>query len=74
MSRVIYGTRVSLEVGIIGTVISTIIGVVVGMLAGFYPKPLTAATHDGLWYWTQARQLEKGQQPWNAWRLAMWPR
>jgi ABC-type dipeptide/oligopeptide/nickel transport system permease subunit len=36
MSRVIYGTRVSLEVGIIGTVISTIIGVVVGMLAGFY--------------------------------------
>lgn len=36
MSRVIYGTRVSLEVGIIGTAISTIIGVVVGMLAGFY--------------------------------------
>ena len=36
MSRVIYGTRVSLEVGIIGTAISTVIGVVVGMLAGFY--------------------------------------
>ncbi|HEV2924332.1 MAG TPA: ABC transporter permease [Solirubrobacteraceae bacterium] len=36
MSRVIYGTRVSLEVGIIGTGISTLIGVVVGMLAGFY--------------------------------------
>jgi peptide/nickel transport system permease protein len=36
MSRVIYGTRVSLEVGIIGTGISTIIGVFVGMLAGFY--------------------------------------
>jgi peptide/nickel transport system permease protein len=36
MSRVIYGTRVSLEVGIIGTGISTVIGVVVGMLAGFY--------------------------------------
>jgi peptide/nickel transport system permease protein len=36
MSRVIYGTRVSLEVGVIGTGISTLIGVVVGMVAGFY--------------------------------------
>ena len=36
MSRVIYGTRVSLEVGIIGTGISSVIGVTVGMLAGFY--------------------------------------
>ena len=36
MSRVIYGTRASLEVGIIGTAISTLIGVVVGLLAGFY--------------------------------------
>jgi peptide/nickel transport system permease protein len=36
MSRVIYGTRVSLEVGILGTGISTFIGVVVGILAGFY--------------------------------------
>ncbi len=36
MSRVIYGTRVSLEVGIIGTAIATVIGVIVGMLAGFY--------------------------------------
>jgi peptide/nickel transport system permease protein len=36
MSRVIYGARVSLEVGIIGTGISTVIGVIVGMLAGFY--------------------------------------
>jgi peptide/nickel transport system permease protein len=36
MSRVIYGTRVSLEVGIIGTGISTFIGVIVGMIAGFY--------------------------------------
>ena len=37
------------------------------LLAGFYPKPLTAAGHDGLWYWTQARQLVKDKQPWNAW-------
>jgi peptide/nickel transport system permease protein len=36
MSRVIYGARVSLEVGIIGTGIATLIGVFVGMLAGFY--------------------------------------
>jgi peptide/nickel transport system permease protein len=36
MSRVIYGTRVSLEVGIFGTGISTFIGVAVGTLAGFY--------------------------------------
>jgi ABC-type dipeptide/oligopeptide/nickel transport system permease subunit len=36
MSRVIYGTRVSLEVGIIGTGIATVIGVTVGVLAGYY--------------------------------------
>jgi ABC-type dipeptide/oligopeptide/nickel transport system permease subunit len=35
-SRVIYGARVSLEVGVIGTAIATVIGVVVGLLAGFY--------------------------------------
>jgi peptide/nickel transport system permease protein len=36
LSRVIYGTRVSLEVGIIGTAIATTIGVTLGVLAGFY--------------------------------------
>jgi peptide/nickel transport system permease protein len=35
-SRVIYGTRVSLEVGILGTAIATVIGTVMGLLAGFY--------------------------------------
>ena len=35
-SRVIYGSRVSLEVGIFGTVIATIVGTVLGLLAGFY--------------------------------------
>jgi peptide/nickel transport system permease protein len=35
-SRVIYGTRVSLEVGVIGTAIATAIGVVLGLLAGYY--------------------------------------
>jgi len=37
------------------------------MLAGLYPKPMTAAGHDGLWYWTAARQMTKDKQPWNAW-------
>jgi peptide/nickel transport system permease protein len=36
LSRVIYGSRVSLEVGIIGTAIATVIGTVVGLLAGYY--------------------------------------
>jgi peptide/nickel transport system permease protein len=36
MSRVIYGTRVSLVVGIVGTGIATVIGVVCALLAGFY--------------------------------------
>jgi peptide/nickel transport system permease protein len=36
MSRVIYGTRVSLEVGILGTGIATVIGVMLGTIAGFY--------------------------------------
>jgi peptide/nickel transport system permease protein len=36
MSRVIYGTRVSLEVGILGTGIATAIGVTLGLIAGFY--------------------------------------
>ena len=35
-SRVIYGSRVSLEVGMVGTGVATVIGVVVGLLAGFY--------------------------------------
>jgi ABC-type dipeptide/oligopeptide/nickel transport system permease subunit len=36
MSRVIYGTRVALEVGILGTAIATVVGVTIGLLAGFY--------------------------------------
>jgi ABC-type dipeptide/oligopeptide/nickel transport system permease subunit len=35
-ARVVYGTRVSLEVGVIGTAIATVIGTIVGLLAGFY--------------------------------------
>jgi peptide/nickel transport system permease protein len=36
MSRVIYGARVSLIVGIVGTAIATVIGVAIGVIAGFY--------------------------------------
>ncbi|HWX44514.1 MAG TPA: ABC transporter permease [Solirubrobacteraceae bacterium] len=35
-ARVLYGTRVSLEVGIIGTALATLIGAVFGLLSGFY--------------------------------------
>jgi hypothetical protein len=36
-------------------------------MAGFYPKALTAAGHDGLWYWTQARTMAATKEHWNAW-------
>jgi hypothetical protein len=36
------------------------------LMAGLYPKPLTAAGHDGVWYWTQARVLAGQRQHWNA--------
>jgi peptide/nickel transport system permease protein len=38
LSRVIYGTRVALEVGIIGTAIAAAVGTVIGLLAGFYRR------------------------------------
>lgn len=36
LARVIYGSRTSLEVGIVGTAMATLLGVVLGLLAGFY--------------------------------------
>jgi hypothetical protein len=36
-------------------------------MAGFYPKPLSAAGHNGLWYWTQARTMTTQKEHWNAW-------
>lgn len=36
-------------------------------MAGFYPKALSAAGHDGLWYWTQARTMKAQKERWNAW-------
>ena len=35
-SRVIYGARVSLEVGVVGTAIALLIGVALGLVAGYY--------------------------------------
>jgi peptide/nickel transport system permease protein len=35
-SRVVFGARISLQVGIIVVVVSTIIGVFIGSIAGFY--------------------------------------
>lgn len=37
------------------------------LLAGFIPKPASAAGHDGVWYWTQARDYAKRDEPWDAW-------
>jgi len=36
------------------------------MLAGFFARPLTIAGHDGVWFWTRARELAKAQQRWSA--------
>lgn len=36
-------------------------------MAGFYPRALTAAGHDGLWYWMQARAMATRKEHWNAW-------
>src|SRR5258708_4315757 len=35
-SRVVYGARISLEVGLVVVFVSTIIGTILGSLAGFY--------------------------------------
>ena len=35
-------------------------------LAGFFVRPMTAAGHDGVWYWNQARDYAKKKQLWNA--------
>ncbi|MFV0334232.1 MAG: ABC transporter permease [Tropicimonas sp.] len=43
LSRLIYGTRVSLSVGVIGVVLSLVLGTVIGGLAGFYGGLFDAA-------------------------------
>lgn len=38
MSRVLYGARISLQVGISVVLLTTVIGSIVGVIAGYYPK------------------------------------
>jgi hypothetical protein len=35
-------------------------------LAGFFPRPLLSAGHDGVWYWERARAFNKAGHPWSA--------
>lgn len=35
-------------------------------LAGFFPRPLLSAGHDGVWYWEKARAFDKAGHPWSA--------
>jgi hypothetical protein len=35
-------------------------------LAGFFTRPLTMLDHDGIWYWTRARELAKEGSRWSA--------
>jgi hypothetical protein len=35
-------------------------------LAGFFPRPLTSAGHDGVWFWEKARDYNKAGQIWNS--------
>jgi len=37
------------------------------MLAGMINKPMTAAGHDGLWYWTSARKYAQTKWDWDSW-------
>lgn len=37
------------------------------MLGGFVAKPMMAAGHDGLWYWTSARGFAAKNMNWDAW-------
>ena len=50
-SRVIYGTRVSLLIGITTAVVAIGIGAVLGMLAGYFRGPLETLTIGGVGSW-----------------------
>ena len=36
-------------------------------LAGFFTRPMTMGGHDGVWFWTQARDYAAKKQLWDAW-------
>ncbi len=48
LSELIYGTRVSLTVGIIAAAVALLIGTSIGILAGYYPKRLGAFLMRGV--------------------------
>jgi len=48
LSRVIYGTRISLYIGMIAVGVSAIIGVMLGALAGYFGKWLDSAVQGGV--------------------------
>ncbi len=37
------------------------------MLAGFFSNAMIQAGHDGLWYWTRAREYAQKKMNWDAW-------
>ena len=37
------------------------------LLTGMFNKAMTAAGHDGLWYWVSARRYAGAKMDWNAW-------
>jgi peptide/nickel transport system permease protein len=43
LSRMLYGARISLAVGLLGVVIGTVLGSVLGMLAGYFSGPVDEA-------------------------------
>jgi hypothetical protein len=37
------------------------------LLAGMFDRPMTAAGHDGTWYWVTARNYAQTKMSWDAW-------
>ena len=48
LSELIYGSRVSLTVGIVAAVVALVLGTTVGVLAGYYPKRLGRVLMQGV--------------------------
>ena len=50
LSRIIYGARISMTIGLVGITISFVLGMIIGGLAGYYgggPRPDRSASHRG---------------------------
>jgi peptide/nickel transport system permease protein len=66
-SRLIYGSRVSLLVGVLAAVSSVLLGTFLGGLAGYY-----AGRPFGFYVGPFARGDVDGRLPWALWRVASW--